>query len=186
MSGTLREALDVYNEFSDEEIHDALRRVHLIRDGDSDSDSADHTKENKNAFLNLNTKVDENGSNFSSGERQLMVITKAILNRSKVIIFDESTSAVDYKTDELIQATIRDEFTTSTIFTIAHRLRTIIDYDLVAVMDNGCIVELASPAVLLSKESRFAEMCKATGSQEYSTLKKIANEKGTNGANEEK
>ncbi|TIA89316.1 hypothetical protein E3P99_02108 [Wallemia hederae] len=180
MSGTLREALDVYNEYSDDEILDALRRVHLIRDGDENDSNGDseeeRSKENKNVFLNLDTKVDENGSNFSSGERQLMVITKAILKRSKVIIFDESTSAVDYKTDELIQTTIREEFTSSTIFTIAHRLRTIIDYDVVAVMDNGRIAELASPAELLSKQSRFNEMCKATGSQEYSTLKKMAGE----------
>lgn len=171
MSGTLREALDLYNQFSDEEILEALRRVHLIEDQDNDK------KENKNVFVNLNTKVDENGQNFSSGERQLLVITKAILNRSKVIIFDESTSAVDYKTDELIQRTIREEFGQSTIFTIAHRLRTVIDYDLIAVMDNGNIVELASPSELLSQTtSRFFKMCKATGSQEFSTLRKIANE----------
>ncbi|TIB84058.1 multidrug resistance-associated ABC transporter [Wallemia mellicola] len=171
MSGTLREALDLYNQFSDEEILEALRRVHLIDDQDNDK------KENKNVFVNLNTKVDENGQNFSSGERQLLVITKAILNRSKVIIFDESTSAVDYKTDELIQRTIREEFGQSTIFTIAHRLRTVIDYDLIAVMDNGNIVELASPSELLSQTtSRFFKMCKATGSQEFSTLRKIANE----------
>ncbi|TIB31951.1 hypothetical protein E3P84_02752 [Wallemia ichthyophaga] len=178
MSGTLREALDVYNEFSDEEILDALRRVHLIRGAGSDSESeVSNTRENKNTFVNLNSKVDENGSNLSSGERQLMVITKAILNRSKVIIFDESTSAVDYKTDELIQTTIREEFTNSTIFTIAHRLRTVIDYDVIAVMDSGRIVELGSPAQLLNKQSRFMEMCKATGKQEYSTLKKMANDK---------
>jgi len=102
-------------------------------------------------------------------------MARAILKRSKVLVMDEATASVDYATDELIGKTIRQEFADSTILTIAHRLRTVIDYDRVLLLENGRIVEFDKPAVLLRDPStKFYALCKATGKEEFATLKRMA------------
>ncbi|KAL4079580.1 hypothetical protein J3A83DRAFT_4368342 [Scleroderma citrinum] len=173
LSGTLRSTLDVFNEYEDAEIFEALRRVHLIPSEDIPEEVPDTI--NANVFRNLDSAVSEGGENFSTGEKQLLCMARAILKRSKVLVMDEATASVDYATDELISKTIRQEFASSTIMTIAHRLRTVIDYDRVMILDTGSIVEFGRPATLLEDpNSRFYLLCKATGKKEFSILKKMA------------
>ncbi|KAH9067580.1 ATP-binding cassette transporter [Lactarius vividus] len=171
LSGTLRSTLDVFDEYQDAEIYEALRRVHLISSGDDEpQDSV-----NINVFRDLDSPVSEGGENFSTGEKQLLCMARAILKRSKVLVMDEATASVDYATDELISQTIRHEFAESTILTIAHRLRTVIDYNRVMLLEEGRIVEFDSPTVLLSnRNSKFYSLCKATGRSEFAVLKRMA------------
>ncbi|KAH8087167.1 multidrug resistance-associated ABC transporter [Cristinia sonorae] len=172
LSGTLRSTLDVFDEYDDAEIYEALRRVHLIP---SDGSTGEDETVNANVFRNLDSPVSEGGDNFSTGEKQLLCMARAILKRTKVLVMDEATASVDYATDELIGKTIRHEFAESTILTIAHRLRTIIDYDRVMLLDQGRIVEFDKPSVLLQDPtSQFYSLCKATGKSELAMLKKLA------------
>ncbi|KAH9043928.1 ATP-binding cassette transporter [Lactarius pseudohatsudake] len=172
LSGTLRSTLDVFNEYQDAEIYEALRRVHLIPPTD---DEPEEDSVNTNAFRDLDSPVSEGGENFSTGEKQLLCMARAILKRTKVLVMDEATASVDYATDELIGQTIRHEFAKSTILTIAHRLRTVIDYNRVMLLEEGRIVEFDSPAILLSNSnSKFYSLCKATGRNEFAVLKRMA------------
>ncbi|KZP24950.1 multidrug resistance-associated ABC transporter [Athelia psychrophila] len=177
LSGTLRSTLDVFDEYQDAEIgptkYEALRRVHLIPSEEAPEEALDTV--NANVFRNLDSPVSEGGDNFSTGEKQLLCMARAILKRSKVLVMDEATASVDYATDELISKTIRHEFADSTILTIAHRLRTVIDYDRVMILDQGRIVEFDKPATLLAdSSSSFYGLCKATGKNEFSMLRKMA------------
>ncbi|KAL4260343.1 ATP-binding cassette transporter C [Pleurotus pulmonarius] len=180
LSGTLRTTLDVFSEYEDAEIYEALRRVHLIPSEDTPEEAADTV--NANVFRNLDSPVSEGGENFSTGEKQLLCMARAILKRSKVLVMDEKdlcshtpTFSVDYATDELIGKTIRHEFAEGTILTIAHRLRTVIDYDRVMLLDAGRIAEFDKPAVLLNNPaSKFYSLCKATGKDEFQVLRKLA------------
>ncbi|EIW74360.1 P-loop containing nucleoside triphosphate hydrolase protein [Coniophora puteana RWD-64-598 SS2] len=173
LSGTLRSTLDVFDEYEDAELFEALRRVHLIPPRDSPVSEGETL--NANVFHNLDIAVSEGGENFSTGQKQLLCMARALLKRSKVLVMDEATASVDYATDELISKTIKQEFSSSTILTIAHRLRTIIDYDRVMVLDEGRIAEFDSPATLLKDQSSmFHSLCKATGEREFAALQKMA------------
>lgn len=150
-SGTLRLNLDPFDKHTDEEIWKALELAHL-----------------RLFISNLPNRLDfecgEGGLNFSAGQRQLICLARSLLRKSKVLVLDEATAAVDMETDELIQKTIREEFTDCTILTIAHRLNTVIDYDRIMVLDNGIIKEFDSPQNLLSnKQSIFHGMAKDAG-----------------------
>ncbi|KIR29354.1 ATP-binding cassette transporter [Cryptococcus deuterogattii LA55] len=178
LSGTLRSTLDVFDEYDDVDIYAALRRVHLIKEEDptaSLDEQNDVENRNKNVFEDLSNPVSEGGDNFSSGEKQLICMARAILKRNKILFMDEATASIDYETDVLISKTIREEFSDSTILTIAHRIHTIIDFDKVLVMDRGNIAEFASPADLLrDHKSKFYSLCKATGRTEFKNLKEMA------------
>jgi ABC-type multidrug transport system fused ATPase/permease subunit len=82
-------------------------------------------------------KITEGGKNLSSGERQLICICRAILRKNKIVILDEATANIDVVTEQKIQTLINEEFTDSTVITIAHRLNTIIKSDYVLVLSRG-------------------------------------------------
>ena len=106
----------------------------------------------------------EYGDNLSNGQRQLVCLARALLRRSRILVLDEATAAVDLETDALVQKTIRAAFADATILTIAHRLNTVVDYDRVMVLDKGEIVEFDSPQNLLADpESHFHAMAKDAG-----------------------
>ncbi len=147
-SGTLRLNLDPFHQYTDEELRVALKQSHL---GDF--------------FISLENGLEheifEGGTNLSVGQRQLVCLARAILRRSKILVLDEATAAVDLETDEIIQTTIREKFKDCTIITIAHRLNTIMDYNKIAVLSAGRIVEFDTPENLLKQEtSLFYKMCK--------------------------
>lgn len=172
-TGTIRSNLDPFNEYENEQIFEALTRVNLITPGERENpvDGGD----NQNKFLDLDSSITEGGNNLSQGQRQLMCLARSLLKSPKVILLDEATASIDYKSDALIQQTIRDEFSNSTILTIAHRLRSIIDYDKILVMDAGRVVEYEDPYVLIANtESLFYSMCENSG--ELDVLTKLAKE----------
>merc|ERR1711978_160825 len=101
----------------------------------------------------LQHEITEGGENVSVGQRQLVCLARALLRKSKILVLDEATAAVDPATDGLIQKTIRKQFSDWTILAIAHRLNTIIDYDKVLVLDKGEVVEFDTPENLLRDSS---------------------------------
>ncbi|XP_016840840.1 multidrug resistance-associated protein 1 isoform X8 [Nasonia vitripennis] len=150
-SGSLRLNLDPFNKCSDDDLWRALAHAHL----------KDFVQTLPNG---LSHEVTEGGDNLSVGQRQLICLARALLRKTKVLILDEATAAVDLETDDLIQRTIREEFKECTVLTIAHRLNTILDSDRVIVLDKGAIVEFESPDSLLQKpESAFYSMAKDAG-----------------------
>ncbi|XP_004749563.1 ATP-binding cassette sub-family C member 2 isoform X1 [Mustela putorius furo] len=149
-SGTLRMNLDPFNNHSDEEIWKALELAHL-------------KSFVSGLQLGLSHEVTEAGDNLSVGQRQLLCLARALLRKSKILIMDEATAAVDLETDRLIQTTIQKEFSHCTTITIAHRLHTIMDSDKIMVLDNGKIVEYSSPQELLRKSGPFYLMAKEAG-----------------------
>ncbi|CDO94121.1 unnamed protein product [Kluyveromyces dobzhanskii CBS 2104] len=170
-TGTLKSNLDPYSEYSEAEIFEALKRVNLVSleelDPSAASDSASVSSENLNKFLDLNNEVSEGGSNLSQGQRQLVCLARSLLRSPKIILLDEATASIDYNSDAKIQATIREEFSNSTILTIAHRLRSIIDYDKILVMDAGEVKEYDHPySLLLNRDSIFYHMCEDSGELE--------------------
>jgi len=189
LSGTLRSNLDPFNQYTDEQLWQALERSHL---------KSDIMLKFPNKLMH---EISERGENISQGQKQLVCIARyyyyyyyyyfvviiiiniihyfrAILRQSQIIVMDEATSNIDSETDAKIQATIRTEFSNCTVLTIAHRLETIIDYDIIAFMDNGIIKEKGSPLELLQKEdSHFKSLVDSLGTERQQNILKIAKNK---------
>eukprot|EP01090_Pellita_catalonica_P017592 TRINITY_DN5348_c0_g1_i1.p1 TRINITY_DN5348_c0_g1~~TRINITY_DN5348_c0_g1_i1.p1 ORF type:complete len:429 (-),score=79.70 TRINITY_DN5348_c0_g1_i1:14-1300(-) len=149
-TGTLRENLDPYNQVSSEDLWSALEKVGLkgvVR----------------GLRGNLSAKVRNSGNNFSLGQRQLLCIARVLLRGSRVLFLDEATASMDLRTDALVQHVIRTAFKDRTVFTISHRLNSIMDSDKIVVLDKGALVEYAAPATLLQQDSLFKALVEGSG-----------------------
>ncbi|XP_042451584.1 ABC transporter C family member 2-like [Zingiber officinale] len=167
-SGTVRFNLDPFNEHNDADLWEALERAHL----------KDVIRRNS---LGLDAEVSEAGENFSVGQRQLLSLSRALLRRSKILVLDEATAAVDVRTDALIQKTIREEFKSCTMLIIAHRLNTIIDCDRLLLLSAGKVLEFDTPENLLSNDgSAFSKMVQSTGSANAQYLRSLVFVDGEN------
>ncbi|KAF3509278.1 hypothetical protein F2Q69_00003339 [Brassica cretica] len=93
------------------------------------------------------------------GQRQLVCLGRVLLKRSKILVLDEATASVDTATDNLIQKTLREHFSDCTVITIAHRISSVIDSDMVLLLSDGIIEEYDTPVKLLeNKSSSFAKL----------------------------
>ncbi|ODO00356.1 hypothetical protein I350_06992 [Cryptococcus amylolentus CBS 6273] len=150
-SGTVRSNLDPFMEKEDVVLWDALKRAKLVGEGGREKDEK---------TFGLDSVIEEEGSNLSVGERSLLSLARALVKDSKIVILDEATAAVDLETDAKIQSTIHREFSDKTLLCIAHRLRTIISWDRILVMNAGQIEEFDKPLVLYDREDgHFRALC---------------------------
>ncbi|KAM1027513.1 hypothetical protein ACFX13_040999 [Malus domestica] len=158
--GTVRGNLDPLEQYSDGDVWEALEKCQL--------GNLVRAKEEK-----LDASVVENGENWSVGQRQLVCLGRALLKKSRILVLDEATASVDSATDGVIQKVISQEFKDRTVVTIAHRIHTVIDSDLVLVLSDGRVAEYDTPAKLLEREeSLFSKLIKeySMRSQNFNNL----------------
>jgi ABC-type multidrug transport system fused ATPase/permease subunit len=149
--------LDPFGENDDAHLWDALKRAHLVSDSRNASAKSSFDGrpsmdrgDNQPRFT-LDSPVDDEGGNLSIGQRSLVSLARALVKDSKILILDEATASVDYETDRKIQDTIAHAFADRTILCIAHRLRTIVGYDRICVLDAGRIAEFDTPLNLFAR-----------------------------------
>lgn len=163
-SGTMRSNLDPFSQHSDVELWDALQRSCLLDSSitSKQSSSIDGVKSEQapTSRYGLDSTIESEGANLSVGERSLLSLARALVKDCKVVVLDEATASVDLDTDNKIQHTIQTEFQDRTLLCIAHRLRTIISYDRILVLDAGLVAEFDTPSNLFKMEGGvFRGMC---------------------------
>ena len=145
IEGNIRDNIDPSRAFSDIEISNLLYEVGLSE-----------FLKNKN----LDYIIEENGNNISVGEKQLLCIARALIKKTKIILMDEATANIDYRTESILKKNINEDMKDCTVITIAHRIKTIINYDKILVLKEGEIEEFDTPENLISKKGLFYQLYK--------------------------
>ena len=160
--GTVRSNLDPFGQLSDADLWGALSLVSL-KQSISEMPGG------------LDAHVADGGCNFSLGQQQLFCMARCVLKKTRVLVLDEATAAMDLHTDALIQKTIRRVFKERTTITIAHRLDTIIFSDKILTMADGHVIEFDTPSELLSNpDSMFCKLVNDTGPYASAALRAMA------------
>ncbi|MCO5612175.1 hypothetical protein L7F22_066437 [Adiantum nelumboides] len=199
-SGTVRSNLDPFGTCEDAELWNALQRCQLVNVSSAGSRACTRPSSpsgggggggggeeaggtlavtTTNVITSLEMAVEQGGKNFSAGQKQLLALARGLikLRHSNVVVLDESTASLDAHSDAAIQRTIQDEMADATILTVAHRIRGIVGYDKVLVLDHGTVVEYGAPLELMlrsSEGSAFRDLCLRSG--EFDALEEIARE----------
>ncbi|KAJ7283157.1 P-loop containing nucleoside triphosphate hydrolase protein [Mycena rebaudengoi] len=169
LSGSLRANLDPFGQYDDVELNSALRAAGLFA----------LQSEMVEGRITLDSAISAGGSNLSVGQRQIFALARAIVRKSKILILDEATSAIaDYKTDSIIQTSLREELPSDvSLITVAHRLQTIMDADKIMVLDTGRVVEFDTPKALLKiKDGKLRALVEESGDRNvlYAMAEKAA------------
>ncbi|KAK9689767.1 hypothetical protein RND81_09G079500 [Saponaria officinalis] len=143
--GTIRSNLDPLGLYSDADIWEALDKCQL-------------KLTISNLPNQLDSSVGDEGANWSMGQRQLFCLGRVLLKRNKILILDEATASIDSATDAIVQKIIRIEFAECTVITVAHRIPTVIDSDMVMVLSYGELIEYDEPSKLMQSNSSFAKL----------------------------
>ncbi|RSL69615.1 hypothetical protein CEP51_012299 [Fusarium floridanum] len=173
-NGTVESNLDPGGQVPKEVLDKALDNCKGIASfsphASDDSDNEENADDEDHSAVTLGTIVDAKGENFSHGQRQVLSLCRALIRQSKLMLLDEATASMDYETDRGIQSVLRRELEAAggdrTLVTIAHRLRTIIDYDTVVVMSAGRVLECGSPRDLYNSRGQFYDMVYHSGEME--------------------
>ena len=145
LEGTLKYNIDPFNKTKNEDIVQTLKDIGF-----------EYTEPDDKI---MDKMIEQGGSNLSVGQKQLVCIARAILRKTKIVVMDEATANIDMNTEEKIQKALMLTMNNSTIITIAHRIKTIINYNRIIVLDNGSVLENDSPQNLLKNpNSHFYEL----------------------------
>ena len=150
---SVRDNVDPLKQYSDLEIFNILEELEFF-DSINIRNKIYINKYNKDYIkLCLNYKIKENGTNISLGNKQLLCFARAVLKNSKIIIMDEATSSLDQKTQSIILKSIEKYFKNSTLFSIAHRIESVLNFDRIMVFDEGKLKEFDKPNELLKQKN---------------------------------
>ncbi|KAG6398089.1 hypothetical protein SASPL_139540 [Salvia splendens] len=149
--GSVRTNVDPLGLHSDDEIWEALEKCQLKSTVSKLPDLLDSSGKDTKC-------VSDEGENWSMGQRQLFCLGRVLLRWNKILVLDEATASIDSATDAILQKIIREEFANCTVITVAHRVPTVVDSDMVLVLSNGELVEYDEPSKLMEMNSAFSNL----------------------------
>ena len=150
---TVRDNVDPLKEYTNNEIFNILEELEFFDYLDIKNKILLNNNPKNYIKQCLNYKIKENGENISLGKKQLLCFARAVLKKSKIIIMDEATATLDQKTQSIILKALEKYFKNCTVFSIAHRIESVLNFDKIMVFDQGELKEYDKPSELLKKKS---------------------------------